>query len=326
MRAAPRVVVTRPFPGQALERAAQRLDLWVGPPGGTERTELLARIADAQGLVCTLDDRVDEPLLSRAPALRVVATPAAGFDHIDLAAARARNLWVCHAPDATTEATADLAFALLLAAARRLVEADGFVRSGQFAGWSPSLFLGLELSGSTLGVVGAGRIGRAMLRRAHGFGMRLLYHRRQGPDPELERELGAAFRPFPSLLAESDVVSLHVPLTPETHHLVADAAFARMRPGAILVNSSRGAVVDEAALARALGSGRLRAAGLDVFEREPEVHPELLASPRVVLAPHLGSATEQSRDAMMASALTAVTDVLLDARPPARALIAPSGP
>ncbi len=320
----PRVVVSRPFPGRALEAAHGRLDLWVGPAEGTPREILLERLAGAEGLVCTLDDRVDEELLARAPALRIVATPTAGFEHIDLSAARARGLWVCHAPDATTEATADLTLALLLAAARRLVEADRFVREGRFRGWSPDLFLGLELSGATLGVVGAGKIGRAVLRRARAFGMRLLYERLGGPDEALEQELGASFRPLGALLEESDAVSLHVPLTAATRHLIDERALARMRPGAILVNAARGPIVDEAALARALDQGRLRAA-LDVYEREPEVQPGLRSSDRAVLSPHLGSATVSSREAMMATALSAVVAVLLDGRPPRHALVTPSG-
>jgi glyoxylate reductase len=318
--APPRVIVTRPFPGTALARLGQRCDLWVGPEGGTPRAVLFERAKGAQGLICTLDDRIDAELMAKLPELRIVATPAAGTNHIDLAAAQARGVWVCNAPDITTEATADLAFGLLLATARRLVEGDRLVRGGRFAGWSPGLLLGADLAGATLGVVGAGRIGRAVLKRALGFGLHLVYYRPGGPVPALEAALAAEFRPLDALLAESDFVSIHVPLTPETHHLIDAAALQRMKPGAILINTARGPVVDEAALAKALASGQLGGAGLDVYEDEPRVASELMVSERTVLAPHLGSATRSTRSRMMEIAVEAVEAVLLDRRTPAHAL------
>jgi len=318
----PRVVCTRRFPGGALDRLATRCELWVGPEEGVPAEALAGRLVDAEALICVVGDRVDAALLDGAPRLRLVATPAAGTDHVDLAAARARGLWVCHSVDATTDATADLAWALLLAAARRVVEGDRLVREGRFHGWSPSLLLGKQVSGATLGVVGAGRIGRAVLRRAAGFGMRLCYTRTGGPLPELEAS-GARHRSFLELLSESDFVSLHVPLTPATRHLIDARALASLRPGAILVNTSRGPVVDEAALAAGLDAGRPLAAALDVFEAEPDVAPALRRHERVVLSPHAGSATDVARARMMEEAVAAVEAVLLDGREPAGVVVRP---
>ncbi len=316
------VVCTRTYPGPALSRLAARCDLWVGPDGGTPRPKLLERIADAEALICSLDDQVDAELLAHAPRLKIIATPAAGVDRIDLAAARARHLWVCNSPDGPAEATADLAWALILATCRRVVEGDRLVREGRFGGWTATLLLGLQVSGATLGVVGAGKIGGGVLRRGKGFGMKLLYHRHTGPLPPLEQELGVQHRTLDALLAESDVVSLHVPLTPATHHLIDAARLAQMKPGAVLVNTSRGPVVDEAALVVALEAGRLRAAGLDVFEHEPKVHPGLVRSERTVLLPHIGSATEAARSRMAAMAVDAV-EAVLDGREPDNALVRP---
>jgi glyoxylate reductase len=316
------VVCTRTYPGPALSRLATRCDLWVGPDGGTPRATLLERIADAEALICSLDDLVDAELLAHAPKLKIIATPAAGVDRIDLTAARAHHLWVCNSPDGPAEATADLAWALILAASRRVVEGDRMVRDGRFAGWTATLLLGLQVSGATLGVIGAGKIGSAVLRRGKGFGMKLLYHRPSGPLPALDRELGAQHRELDALLGESDIVSLHVPLKPATHHLMNAARLSQMKPGAVLVNSSRGPIVDEGALVAALEAGKLRAAGLDVFEHEPAVHPGLLRSDRTVLLPHIGSATEAARSAMAATAVAAV-EAVLDGREPANALLRP---
>jgi glyoxylate reductase len=317
-----RVVCTRPFPGNALARLAARCDLWVGPGEGTPRALLVEKIADADALICGPADAVDEELLSHAPLLRIVSTSAAGTDRIDLDAARAHDLWVCNAPEGPAEATADLTWALILAASRRIVEGDRLMRSGAFVGWSSMQLLGLQVSGATLGVVGAGRIGGAVLRRGRGFGMKLRYHRRGGPLPALDQELGAEYRALDALLGECDVVSLHVPITPATHHLIDAARLAQMKRGAVLVNSSRGAVVDEAALVASLEAGHLRAAGLDVFEHEPQVDPGLLRSDRTVLLPHIGSATEAARSLMAEIAVAAVESVL-DGREPKNALVRP---
>jgi glyoxylate reductase len=221
-----------------------------------------------------------------------------GFDNVDLAAAEARGIWVTNTPGVLTDATADLAFGLLLAAARRIPESERFLRAGRFDGWAPLLFRGADLFGATLGIVGLGRIGQAMARRARAFGMRIVYAGRRAVDAEVERALEARRVELDELLATSDFVSLHCPLTPETRHLIDAGALARMKKGAILINTARGPIVDEAALVDALRSGHLAGAGLDVFEREPAVHPGLLELENVVLTPHTGSATMGTRRRM----------------------------
>ena len=237
-------------------------------------------------LLCLLTDRIDEPLLARGDRLRIVANMAVGTDNVDLAAAAKLGIAVSNTPDVLTDATADLAFALLLAAARRLAWADRYVRGGGFTGWRPDIGIGLDVSGRTLGIVGAGRIGRAVAERARGFRMEVLFHSRSGGVAKDE------------LLARSDFVSLHAPLTPETRHWIGEPELRRMRPHAVLVNTARGALVDEAALVRALREGWIAAAGLDVFEREPALAAGLVDLPNVVLAPHVGSATVATRDRM----------------------------
>jgi glyoxylate reductase len=263
--------------------------------------ELAARLAGYHGVVCQLTDRLDEAVLEANPQLEVVSNVAVGVDNIDLSAARRLGITVTNTPDVLTETTADLALALMLAVARRLPEADGFVRHGSWTSWklSPAL-MGADLHGATLGLFGMGRIGRAVARRAvHGFGMRLLYASRSPLPAEQEGELRATRVELDALLRAADVVSLHAPLTPQTRHVLGAAEFAAMKPTAILINTARGALVDEAALAEALSSGQIWGAGLDVFENEPEVHPRLLAvRERVVLAPHVGSATLGTRRRM----------------------------
>jgi len=243
-------------------------------------------LTGVDALLCLLTDRLDAALLEAAPRLRIAANMAMGTDNIDLEAARALGIAVSNTPGATTDATADLAFGLLLAVARHLVWGDRLVRAGGFTGWRPDLGLGLELRGRALGIVGAGRIGQAVAERARGFGLEVRFARRQGGVPLAE------------LLETSDVVSLHVPLTAATEHLIGEAELRRMRPDALLVNTSRGAVVDEAALVRALREGWIAGAGLDVYEHEPALAPGLAELPNVVLAPHLGSATHATRDRM----------------------------
>jgi glyoxylate reductase len=244
-------------------------------------------VEECDALLCLLTDRIDAPLLDRARRLRIVANLAVGTDNIDLAAARARGIAVSNTPDVLTDATADLAFALLLAAARRLAWADRYVRGGGFTGWRPDVGLGLDVTGRTLGIVGAGRIGRAVAERARGFRMNVLFCSRSGGDVGKDE-----------LLARSDFVSLHAPLTPETRHWIGEPELRRMKPTAVLVNTARGPLVDETALVRALREGWIAGAGLDVFEREPALAKGLVDLPNVVLAPHVGSATVATRDRM----------------------------
>jgi glyoxylate reductase len=295
---APFVFATRALPGRALVRLAERvqLEVWSGP-GAPSASDLLAGTRRAEGLLCLLTDRVDAAVFERSPRLRVVSSCSVGVDHVDLAAASARRIPVGFTPGVLVESTADLTFALLLAAARRIPEADRFVRAGGWTParqWEPDLLLGRDLSGATLGVVGLGAIGRAVVRRATGFGMRVLGSTRSGRAVD-----GVEPADLDALLAASDFVTLHVALTDETRGLMNAARLARMRPGAILVNAARGGLVDEGALVRALASGRLAAAALDVFSSEP-LDPEspLLAAPNLVLAPHIGSATLATRTRM----------------------------
>lgn len=270
------------------------------------RGELLRRARGCAGLVTMPTDRVDEELLDAAgPGLRVVAQHAVGYDNVDVAACTRRGVLVAHTPGVLTQATAELTMALLLAVARRVVEGDRLIRRRGRWIWSPTWMLGTGLSGKTLGIVGYGRIGRAVAGLARAFGMDVVYTSR------------SAGIPLDDLLRAADAVSLHVPLTPETRHLIDDRALALMRPTALLVNTSRGPVVDEQALARALREGRIAGAALDVFEREPEVSEELLELENVVCVPHLGSATPETREAMGMLCVEALRAVLLEGRPPA---------
>lgn len=268
------------------------------------RSELLAGVEGAQAIVCTLTDRIDGEVMDAAgPGLVVISTCAVGFDNIDVAAATARGILVATTPDVLTAATAELTWALILAVARRVIEGDRMVREGRFRGWSPTMLLGLGLKGRVLGVVGMGRIGRAVARIGAGFGMEVVYVRRGGPLPadEVSGGLESSWRwagDLTRLLSSSDVVTIHVPLSEATRHLIAQRELAAMKPEAILINTARGPVVDEAALVAALRTGRLRGAGLDVYEREPELTAGLAELPNVVLLPHLGSATEETRRRM----------------------------
>jgi glyoxylate reductase len=250
-----------------------------------------------EGLGVLLTTRVDADLLERVPALKVVANMAVGYDNIDLTAAKERGVIVTNTPDVLTESTADLTWALILAVARNVVWGDNLVRAGRFEGWSPSLLLGLELSGKLLGIAGSGRIGSAVARRAVGFGMRICYFD-EYPNERLERELGARRVAMEDLLRESDVVSIHLPLSDDTRHLFDEQRLRRMKPQAVLVNTARGPIIDEAALVRVLADGHLYGAGLDVYEREPELAEGLAALPNVTLLPHVGSATVEARNGM----------------------------
>lgn len=291
----PRVFVTRRLPGDALGRlrAVAEVEVWpddLPPP----REALLAGVREADGLICLLTDRIDAEVLDAAPRLRVISTMAVGYDHIDIAAATARGIPVGNTPGVLTETTADLAWALLLATARRVVEGDRFVREGRWRTWDPNLLLGYDVHGATLGVVGMGAIGQAVARRAAGFGMRVLYTRRSGTNATIGERVT-----LEKLLRESDFVSLHVPLTDETQHLIGERELRLMKPTAILINTARGPVVDQRALARALREGVIAGAGVDVTEVEP-IPPDdpLLSAPNVVILPHIGSASYATRARM----------------------------
>jgi glyoxylate reductase len=309
-----RVVVARYLPEAGRARLAERYEV---DENGAEvdGEELLHRVAGAAALVADPTVPVDGNLLDAAgPGLRVVANFAVGYDNVDVAACRERGVVVTNTPDVLTNATAELAVALMLAAARRLGEGERLARSGRWTGWEPGQLLGRELSGAVVGIVGLGRIGTRVAELLRGFDVEVLYTARS-PRPEAARRLGARHVGLDELLARSDFVSLHAPLTAETRHLIDARALARMKPGAIVVNTARGGLLDSGALARALEEGRLGGAALDVYEREPEIPPELARLERVVLAPHIGSATATARDGM---ALLVADNVIavLEGRPP----------
>lgn len=312
------VLITRRIPEAGLDRlraAGVAFEVFEGEHP-IPRVELLRSVSGRAGLLTMLSERVDAEVFEAAgPQLRAVANFAVGFDNIDLAEATRRGVAISNTPDVLTDATADLAWALIMATARRVCEGDRLVRAGAFTGWAPQMLLGADLVGRTLGIVGAGRIGTAVARRSVGWGMRVLY---TDPDANaaIERELGARRVDLPTLCRESDVISVHTPLTPETHHLFGAAQFALMKPTAIFVNTSRGPVHDEAALAAALRDGIIAGAGLDVYEREPEVDPDLLRLDSAVLLPHIGSATWQTRDRMAVTAAENLIAAMAGRRPP----------
>jgi glyoxylate reductase len=302
------IVTTFPLPEEALGLLA-RLGSVAGPAAWRDA------LGDAQALLCLLTDRVDAALLERAPRLRIVANAVVGVEHVDLEACAARGIVVTNTPDVLTDATAELAMALILATVRCLPQAERSLRAGEFHGWGFWDYLGGDLAGATLGIFGMGRIGQAVARRAAAFGMRVAYHGRRRLPVKEEMQLGAEHVSFDGLLATADVLSLHAPLTPETRHVINRDSLQRMRPGSYLVNTARGALVDEAALVDALRHGPLAGAGLDVYEREPEITPGLLDLPNVVLLPHIGSATRETRTRMAMLAARNV-DAVLRGRPP----------
>ncbi len=314
----PKVVVTRRLPGVSLPRLAERVAVAAPPPDSPMPREVLLRqVPGSAGILCTLADRIDAPLMDAAgPGLKIVSNYAVGVDNIDVPEASRRGIRVCNTPDVLTQATADLGFALLLAAARKFSEASLALRAGKFTGWDPWGFLGVPVYGGTLGIVGMGKIGSAVAARAAGFGMRIFYHNRRPVPSDREKVLRAEYRGLDELLAESDFVVLCVPLAPETKRLINGERLGKMKPTAVLVNISRGEVVDEGALAKALAEERIFAAGLDVYEKEPAVHPDLLTDPSAVLLPHVGSATIETRERMGRLATENLLAVLAGAEPP----------
>ncbi len=308
----PRIVVTRRIPEPALELLSATSDLWVSPHDRPLTTdELHAAVAGADAVVTLLHDRVDGAFLDATGAqLRVVANVAVGYDNVDVPAATERGVLITNTPGVLTDATADLAFALILMVTRRLGEGERLVRAGERWSWSMFFLLGRGLAGKTLGIIGLGAIGQATARRALAFGMRAAYASPRRAPADVEDQLGAQYLPLDELLAGADVVSIHCPLRPETRHLIDAERLALMRPDAYQGNTSRGPIVDEAALVEALARGAIAGAGLDVYEREPDVHPGLRALENVVLLPHLGSATIETRTAMGTLAARNVIAVL----------------
>jgi glyoxylate reductase len=300
------VLLTRRIPASVISRleAACDLDLYEGREA-IPRAELLDRVRGKRALICLLTDRVDQEVLDAGADLRIVANIAVGYNNIDVAACRARGVIVTNTPDVLTNACADFTWSLILGVTRRLGEAERQLRRGDWKGWALDHMLGTELRGKRLGLIGVGRIGRAVAERAPAFGMQVAYTARNPVDLE-----GAEYLSLDRLLASSDVVSLHCPLTPETHHLIDQKALAKMKRSAYLINTSRGPVVDEAALAWALQHRLIAGAALDVYEKEPEVHPELLTLENAMLIPHIASATTETRTAMADLAVSNVLAVL----------------
>ncbi len=295
----PKVFITRHLPTD-LEQLQQVAIIEVWPERQPPPYEvLLEKIKTIDGLLCLLTDRIDQQLIEAGTSLKVISQMAVGYDNIDVLAATTRRIPVGNTPGVLTDATADLAWALLMAAARRVVEADRFTRAGEWQTWEPDLLLGPNVTGATLGIVGFGRIGQAVARRAKGFEMRILYTSRHPCDSELEQSLGAEFVAFDRLLQESDFVSIHTPLSDDTYHLFSDRQFELMKPSAIVINTARGAVVNPDALYRALSTGQIAGAALDVTEPEPiPMDSPLLTLENLIIAPHIGSASRQTREKM----------------------------
>ena len=294
-----KILVTGRLPDEVMERLAAVCDMEANREDRPmERQKVLDKITDKEGLLSVITDRVDAELMDRAPNLKIISNLAVGTNNIDVAAATARGIAVTNTPGVTTEPTADLTLGLILAVARRIVEEDRLTREGKFQFWAPMLFLGRSVARKTLGIVGFGAIGQAVAKRARGFDMRILYNRRRRLDEARERELGIEYADFGRLLRESDFVSLHVPLTDETRHLIGAKELRQMKPTAFLINASRGPVVNEKELVEALGKGVIAGAGLDVYENEPTLAPGLTELPNVVLTPHVGSGTIEDRTLM----------------------------
>lgn len=307
-----RVLVTEPIVDSAIEYLRKHAEVTIGKPGQFSSEEALIKaLPGYDALLSMLSNPVSGNVLKSADSLKIVANYAVGYNNIDTDTARSLKIRVSNTPDVLTDATADLAFGLILGAGRKLTAAEKHIRDGNFKGWEPLGFMGLELSGSTIGIIGMGRIGQAVAKRAIGFNMKVMYHNRSRLPEETERTLNAVYiEDVKKLVAGSDIISLHCPLTPQTRHLIDSEMIALMKPHSILVNTARGPVVDEAALAEALHNGKIGGAGFDVFEEEPKVHPGLLSAPNCMILPHIGSATISAREAMGKLAAESIISVL----------------
>ena len=313
----PKILVTREVFDETLEYLAQHCEVDANQEDIAFDPEMLAqRLAGKAGVMCCLTDRIDGKMLERAPALKAVANIAVGYNNIDVPACTARGILATNTPGVLDDSTADLAFALMLGAARRLTEVERYIRVGEWTGWRLKQWLGIDVHHATLGIIGMGRIGQVIARRAGGFEMKILYSNRNPVAKDIEKRLNATCVSRDDLLAQSDFVILQVPYSPETHHLIGAAELAKMKPSAILINSTRGGVVDDAALIAALKAGTIRGAGLDVFENEPRLNPAFLELKNVVLAPHIGSSTEATRRAMAMTAAKNLVAALTGGTPP----------
>jgi glyoxylate reductase len=312
-----KVFVTRIIPDEGLKLILENCnaEVWqkeTPPPKGI----IIEKIKDCEGILTLLTDKIDAEIMDKAPKLRIISNYAVGYDNIDVKSATQRGIMVTNTPGVLTETTADLAFALILTTARRIVEADKFTRSGKWKSWGPMLFLGRDVYGATLGIIGLGRIGQAVARRAKGFNMKVIYYSRKRKE-DVERELGVEYRELRSLLREADIVSIHTPLTEETYHLIGEKELSLMKPTAILINTARGAVVDQKALYKALKEWRIFGAGLDVYEKEPiDADDPLMELDNVVLLPHIGSASVETRGRMARMAAENLLAGLRGEKPP----------
>lgn len=314
----PRVLLTRLLPNAAIELLKKHFVLEINTKNrAMTKTEILDKIGDQDGLISLLTDTIDAEIIETGENLKIIANYAVGYDNIDATEATKRKIPVTNTPDVLTETTADLTCALLLSVARRIVEADGFVRDGKFRGWEPMLLLGSDIHGKTLGIIGFGRIGRAVARRTLGFNMRIIYHELERLSSEVEKAYCAEYRGLDDLLKEADFVSIHTPLTDSTYHLIGERELLLMKKTAFLINTSRGQIVDEKALVRALQEKKIAGCALDVFEREPAVERALLTMPNAVLVPHIGSASVETRTKMaMMVAQNVIAVLVKKTRPP----------
>ena len=293
-----KVFITRKIPDVGLNLLREKFEVVVSEGRGVSTAELRAVVSDCHGLVSLLSDPVDEQLFAKAAHLQIVANYAVGYNNIDINAAKKHDIWVTHTPGVLTRATAEIAFALMIGLTRRIIPADRFTREGKFVGWDPLLFLGDQLQGKTLGIIGMGRIGVDMAEKALAFGMKIVYHNRNHVAGDTERRLGARLLSLDELLARSDVISVHTPLTPDTRHLLDKKAFEKMKKGVYIINTARGEVIDEQAMIHYLKNGQIKGVGLDVYEFEPKVSSELHEMENVILLPHIGSATIETRNKM----------------------------
>lgn len=313
-----KILLTRRLPPEGMKLLDQHFDLEVNPLDKVMSGDQIRRsIRDKDGLVCLLNDDIDAKIIHGAAVLKIIANYAVGYNNIDLRAANERRIAVTNTPDVLTESTADLTMGLVISVARRIVEGDKYLREGRFAGWAPELLLGADVYGKRLGIIGMGRIGKAVAKRAHGFGMDIVYHDAKRLSEEAEDMIGARYYELRQLLRESDFVSLHTPLTQDTRHLISTDTLALMKETAYLINVARGAIVDESALVAALKSGAIAGCALDVYENEPTVTSELLKMPNVVLVPHIGSASRETRTKMALMVIDNLVAVLIEKhRPP----------
>lgn len=304
------VFVTRVMSKESIEYLKQHFNVKINEKEKTlSKEELLENVSDCDAIMCLLTDIIDKDVIVKAGRTKIIANCAVGYNNIDVEEAKKHGIVVTNTPDVLTDTTADLAFSLILGVSRRIVEADSYTRAGLFKEWGPTLFLGQDVANKTLGIIGAGRIGKAVAKRAIGFNMKILYTKRSR-DEAFEAETGAGFVDLDTLLKESDFISVHVPLTKETYHLIGERELNLMKESAVLINTSRGPVVDEEALTYALKSRRIWGAGLDVFEKEPEINKELIKLNNVILLPHIGSATIETRGKMAMMAAQNIVEVL----------------